>query len=152
MVVQFEAVGCIGKAPGLITSALIHTGPTKVRSQHQPRQNYIHDNCLSFSKIGYGWGMDGIFLVSVHNQQPHWGFKTRATRKKQHGCETICLGKGRGVAESNGIFRDVLFLPINPPAGHSLIPITLYQTLPELTCGGSALSCVAVTSLQLHRF
>ena len=61
MVVQFEAVGCIGKAPGLITSALIHTGPTKVRSQHQPTQNYLHDNCLNFWKIGYGWGMVGIF-------------------------------------------------------------------------------------------
>lgn len=58
----------------------------------------------------------------------------------------------RGVAESNGIFRDVLVLPINPPAGHSLIPTTVYQALPELTCGGSALSWVAVISLQLHRF
>ena len=81
-------------------------------------------------RLGDGWHFFGV----VHNQQhiaPHWSFKTRATCKKQHGCETICLGKGRGVTESNGIFRDVLVLPINPPAGHNLIPTTVYQALPS---------------------
>lgn len=119
------------------------SAPTKTKLHTRQLFKFLKNRV----RLGDGWHL----LVSMHNQQniaPHWVSKPGQPARNSMAVKPYA----RGVAESNGIFRDVLVLPINPPAGHSLIPTTVYQALPELTCGGSALSWVAVISLQLHRF